>query len=201
MAVVFSTAISGLLWWWSGNIDSPMQAATLALCLTVASGAILTENKFLEGRPVNGLSRRLRMLVLGGLVGAFLYWLNAWLLTPIDFLSVDAMRAYPGSGSERILNFPSQPIADFMLYFALLFSLRRWWWHTDNFRSSRVRIGSLLGTFLLSLAIPIFVAFPFSWSVLIATSLSAVVQLSSAWCSPEEREQLLSGNAGKGATA
>jgi hypothetical protein len=189
MAVVFSSAISGLLWWWTDSIASSMQAATLALCLTVSSWAILAENKFLEGRRIEGLFRRGRMLVIGGLVGTVVYWLNSWLFTPIDFLSEDALRAYPGSGSERILNLLDQPITDFALYFALLFAMRRWWWHTDSFRFSRVRTASLLGTFLVSVVIPIFVTFPFSWSILIATSLSAVVQLSAAWCPYENRKK------------
>jgi hypothetical protein len=88
-----------------------------------------------------------------------------------------------------------------MMYFALLFALRRWWWHTDSFRTSRVRVASLIGTFLLSILIPIFVAFPFSWSVLIATSLSAVVQLSAAWCPYEDRQPLAADEAKKGTTA
>jgi serine/threonine protein kinase len=202
MAAVFSVAISGLLWWWTDSIASAMQAATLTLCLTLTSWAILTENKFLEGRHVDGFFRRLRMLVLGGLVGAVIFWLNAWLFAPLDFgsaLSLDSVLR--GIGPDRWLSIPDQPIADFMMYFALLFALRRWWWHTDSFRTSRVRVASLIGTFLLSILIPIFVAFPFSWSVLIATSLSAVVQLSAAWCPYEDRQPLAADEAKKGTTA
>jgi len=190
MATVFSAAISSLLWWWTDSIASPMQAATLALCLTLSSWAVLTENKFLEGRRVEGVFRRLRMLLLGGLVGAVIFWLNAWLFQPLNFgpaFSLDSVLR--GVGPHRLLSMP-KPVGDFMLYFALLFGLRRWWWHTDSFRSSRVRIGSLIGTLLLSIVIPIFVSFPLSWSILIATSLSAVVQLSAAWCPYEDRQQL-----------
>jgi eukaryotic-like serine/threonine-protein kinase len=192
LATLFSAIVSVLLLWWSDSIRSPPEAATLTLCLTLASWGILTETKFLEGRRVDPLLRRLRMAFLGGLVGAGIYWINTWLFTPLNFgtaLEVDEMMR--GLGSDRLISLPGGPLADLMIYFALLFSLRRWWWHTDNFRSSRVRISSLIGTYLLAMFLPVFVSIPLAWSILIATSLSAVVQLSAAICPPEARNDLL----------
>lgn len=192
LATLFSAIVSAILMWWTDSISTPPEAATLTLCLTFASWGLLTETKFLEGRRVDPLFRRLRMALVGGFVGAGVYWINSWLLMPLDFQSSlildETMR---GVSRDRLIELHTSPISDFMLYFALLFSLRRWWWHTDNFRPSRVRLSSLSGTFLLAILLPIFVSFPFSWSILMAVSLSAVVQLSAAWCPPEARNALI----------
>jgi len=192
LATIFSAIVSAILMWWGNLISTPPEAATLTLCLTLGSWALLTETKFLEGRRVSSVTRRLRMAIVGGIVGAAILWINSWLFMPLDFgseLQLDSLTR--GLGSDRLLSLPGEPLSDFMLYFGLLFALRRWWWHTDSFRPARVRIASLLGTFLLAMILPIFVAFPFSWSVMIATSLSAVVQLSAAWCPPEERQHFV----------
>ncbi|MBD3673577.1 MAG: serine/threonine protein kinase [Planctomycetaceae bacterium] len=192
LATIFSAIVSAILMWWTDSISTPPEAATLTLCLTFASWGLLTETKFLEGRRVDPLFRRIRLALVGGIVGAGVYWINSWLLMPLDFQSAIIVdETLRGISRDRLLELHTSPLSDFMLYFALLFSLRRWWWHTDNFRPSRVRLSSLMGTFLLSILLPIFVSFPFSWSILIAVSLSAVVQLSAAWCPPEERNALL----------
>jgi len=192
LATIFSAIISAILMWWTDSISTPSQAATLAICLTFASWGILMETKFLEGRRVNSVFRRLRMAVVGGIVGAGIYWINAFLFFPLDFGATPGMdELLSGMGSDRMWTLPGGPMTNFMIYFALLFSLRRWWWHTDSFRSARVRFSSLMGTFVLAMFLPIFVSFPFSWSILIATSLSAVVQLSAAWCPPEARNNLI----------
>ena len=191
LATIFSAVVSAILMWWTDSISTPPEAAALTLCLAFASWGLLTETKFLEGRRVDPLIRRFRMALVGGFVGAGVYWINSWLLMPLDFQSsllLDEMTR--GISQDRLIDLPS-PMIHFMLYFALLFSLRRWWWHTDNFRPSRVRLTSLLGTFGLAIVLPIFVQFPFQWSILMAVSLSAVVQLSAAWCPPEERNPLI----------
>jgi len=78
-------------------------------------------------------------------------------------------------------------MAGFMMFFGLLFLIRRWWWQADSFRKSRFRISSALVTLILGLVIGAILPFPETLGATLALAISAVVQLSASWTPAEER--------------
>jgi len=74
-----------------------------------------------------------------------------------------------------------------MMFFGLLFLVRRWWWQADSFRKSRFRISSSLVTLFLGVVLSAVMPFPEQLGAIWALAISAVVQLSSGWTPQEDR--------------
>jgi eukaryotic-like serine/threonine-protein kinase len=190
LASLFSALIATLLFLLTDSISTIPQTIAFGMCLLLPSWAILAECKFLEGRKIDGTSRRVRMLVVGGVVGAVLAQLNAFLFDPLHLaremggrgakFGINAYELWGVSGTSPYL---------FAAFFGLLFALRRWWWHVDAFRPARLRVMSILGTAFVAYCIPFLVGFPLQEAVLWAAGLSAVVQLSACWTPPSRRIQ------------
>ena len=91
-------------------------------------------------------------------------------------------------GEEPLLHRGGTPkLAGYLIFFAALFALRRWWWHTDNYRPKRFRISSVLLTVLVAWLVSSIWAFPQLWAMTWAAVISSTVQLASAWTPPEQR--------------
>jgi hypothetical protein len=85
-------------------------------------------------------------------------------------------------------------LAGFVLYFAALFGIRRWWWQADAFRSKRFRVGSVIFSGLVAFLVPAAFAFHQDWGLLWGVAISTVVQLSAPWVAPKERPALFEAN-------
>ena len=86
----------------------------------------------------------------------------------------------------------SQPtLTGYVIFFALLFGVRRWWWHTDSFRPKRLRVASLLLTLTLSGLLGLVLRFPLSAAIAWGVGIAVVVQLAAPWVAPEHRDARL----------
>jgi amino acid transporter len=142
-------------------------------------------NKWLEGRRADNGTRRLVLLAAGCLVGAAAWWLDQTLMVTYAGRP-DAL--FVSVGARDLLDDAAEPtLFAYLIFFGGLFSLRRWWWHTDEFRPKRFRVSSLLLTAMLAWLLSVIWAFPHGWAVVWAVVISSVVQLSSVWTPPEER--------------
>jgi hypothetical protein len=74
-----------------------------------------------------------------------------------------------------------------MMFFGLLFGVRRWWWHTDGFRPKRLRVLSLLLTGSVSTLLGLAIQFPVAAAIGWGLGIAIVVQLSAPWVAPELR--------------
>lgn len=102
-------------------------------------------------------------------------------LDPSDALFVSV-------GNEPLLNDGGVPsLVGYLVFFAALFGLRRWWWHTDTFRPKRFRIRTVLLTVLIAWLVSSVWAFPPLWAMTWAAVISSSVQLASAWTPSEQR--------------
>ncbi|MCA9074179.1 MAG: protein kinase [Planctomycetaceae bacterium] len=166
---------------------------------TAAIGAwlLLGLSKWNEGRRVDGSTRRLLQFLAGCVVGLAAFALSDGLLIGTDvpadvydgtlwsqpsdpmFVSVGGRPLFEEGGRPTILGFVG--------FFAALFGLRRWWWHTDSFRQKRFRIGSVLLTVCMAWLVSSIWAFPPIWAMTWAAVISSGVQLASVWTPPEER--------------
>ena len=81
-------------------------------------------------------------------------------------------------------------LAAYVLYFAALFGIRRWWNMADAFRPRRFRISSMLFTGLIAFLIPAAFVFHQEWGVLWGAAIAGVVQLSAPWVAVKDRAKL-----------
>lgn len=168
------------------------QAVYFGAITMLASWGLIVPSKIWEGRTGDGFTRRLCLGSIGlgvGLVGALLP----------DYLLISTEPLFHGSRvSEPFFvgrvtvsdgsGFPT--VACFMIFFAALFSARRWWWQVDSFRSARFRVSSALFTLLVGIVITGILqqfSFPDALGATWALAISAVVQLSAGWTPAEDR--------------
>ena len=82
--------------------------------------------------------------------------------------------------------------AAYVIFFAGLLSLRRWWRQADSFRGGRFRVSSTLLTLLVAFLLNCVFAFPsYLWGVSWALAISSVVQLSAVWVPPSQRPRVM----------
>ena len=156
-----------------------------AITAVLAAWSISGTTKLLEGRNFENGARRLVLLGVGSLVG-----LGAWGLDEALMVQTGAPAdaAFASIGSRPLIDAAHEPTwLAYVVFFGLLFALRRWWWHADTFRPSRLRVSSVLLTAMLAWLLSALWSFPHSWAVVWAAVVSSVVQLSSVWTPPESR--------------
>ncbi len=172
-------------------IDSA-QAVYFAAITMLASWALIIPSKIWEGRRGDSFTRRLCLGTLGLGVGFLAAVLPEYLLISHDVpfhggfnggpVLVGRVAVADGTG------FPT--VACFMIFFAALFSARRWWWQVDSFRKARFRVSSALFTLVIGVVIAAVLqkfSFPEALGATWALAISAVVQLSAGWTPAEDR--------------
>jgi hypothetical protein len=167
------------------------------LVTLLGSWVILVASKFWEGSGIGGRQRRLIQAAMGAAVGACAFWLHQTLLVDLGYHN-----AFPGL-TDHIAGFNMfddttirQPaLAAYVLYFAALFGIRRFWWLADAFRSKRFRVGSVLFTGAVAFLIPAAIVFHQDWGVLWGAAIATVVQLSAPWVAAKDRAALVQGSA------
>jgi hypothetical protein len=168
--------------------------ALFAITTLLGAWAVLVPSKLWEGTSVQSHVRRLTLIGAGALVGAAAFCLHQSLMVEVgfDFWAHNNVSAlFTNAGSRSLLSSNFQPtLVGYMVFFGALFGVRRWWRHSDSFRKKRLRVGSLLLTGLAGFVLPLIFAFPQAWGLMWAVAISLVVQLSSAWATPEDRRRL-----------
>jgi hypothetical protein len=177
---------------------SPALLGLFTLTSIGASWVVLALSKLSEGRRLENGSRRLAQLAGGLIVGVMATGLAEFLLIPGAVESAGTNAAYfhleqgdalfVSLGDEPLIHRGGTPsLAGFLIFFAALFAMRRWWWHTDTFRPKRFRISSVLLTVLMAWLISEIWVFPQLWAMTWAAVISSCVQLASAWTPQEQR--------------
>ena len=196
-AILFSGLLAGGGWWIGmfdeGTRATPLAAVAYGLTTLVASWALLIGTKAWEGTGAESLHlRRLSLLLLGGGVGAAGWWLHRVLLIDLPPLTENQNSGLVDSIGSLELVHNSQPtLTGYVIFFALLFGVRRWWWHTDSFRPKRLRVASLLLTLILSGLLGLVLRFPLSAAIAWGVGIAVVVQLAAPWVAPEHRDARL----------
>jgi len=168
-------------------------AADVAFFGTVtllAAWALIVPAKLWEGRTGDAIVRRLILAGLGLGVGAIAAVLQQFLmLNDSQLLRVDGDGIFNHGtiGRMQMLEGGLPTMAGFMMFFGLLFLIRRWWWQADSFRKARFRISSSLVTLFLGVVLSAILPFSEQLGAIWALAISAVVQLSSGWTPQEDR--------------
>lgn len=171
--------------------NDPSQFGLFAFTTLIASWTLLLPTKLMfEGNNSPSSAKRLILTALGAGVGACAFWAHDLLLVDSVSAGDNALRPamFQQIGYQSLATDLLTPtLAGYVVFFALLFGLRRWWWRIDSFRVKHFSIGSALVTALLGFFIPAFFAFPQNWGMAWAGAISLVVQLSSGWIPAQER--------------
>jgi hypothetical protein len=163
--------------------------AWLAITCAACSWAILTVGKRWEGLEGNQLKRRFAMLLIGAMMGLLAFAASDFLdVRRAGFLSLDSMdgqRNWPTMYSAS-----GQPaLAVFMIHFAGMFVLPRWWQQSDPLRRSRLSVFRTGGCVLFAWILHLILPFPQPWGIMLAAAVSVAVQLSSPHLATRDRER------------
>jgi hypothetical protein len=157
----------------------------------LAAWSLIVPAKIWEGKSGDTFVRKLIQGGLGMGIGALASVIRQFLMvTDTRLMHADGSSIFNGGQLGRISMIDSQGFpttAGFMVFFGMLFLLRRWWWQADSFRKSRFRISSALVTLLLGVVLTGLLPFPETLGATWALAISAVVQLSSGWTPQEDR--------------
>jgi hypothetical protein len=184
LAVLF-TAVAAALWWalsQQGTVIRPenlIRLGTLFFLTVAASWAILIPAKFWTARRGDGWTRRVVMLVLGGLVGLLALWLDGWSpgLPPTESHV---------AGGALVQFMPRDMVneAGYFSYYALAFFALRWWRMTARRRPTRFSFAPILAAGFWGVVLLLLIQ-PQRWPHAVVLALAAVVvQLVSPWEQP-----------------
>jgi serine/threonine protein kinase len=171
-------------------LTAPGGMGIFGLTTIIGAWAVLFSSKLFEGTATSGRERRLILTALGAAVGALAFGLQQDLLTDLPIHSMfPGIFKHVGEYSLTTNSSINQPsLAGFVLYFAALFGIRRWWLLADSYRSKRFRVASVLFTGLIAFVIPAAFIFEQNWGLLWGVAISTVVQLSAPWTAPKNRQ-------------
>ena len=171
-------------------LPNPADVAFFGTVTLMAAWALIVPAKVWEGRTGDNIVRRLIQGSIGLGVGAGAAVLEQFLmLNDAQLLHAEGSGVFADGkiGQLHIVDGGLPTMAGFMMFFGMLFVLRRWWWQADSFRKSRFRISTALVTLFLGVVLSALLPFPEQLGATWALAISAVVQLSSGWTPQEDR--------------
>lgn len=169
----------------------PAKLGLFTITTLLAVWALLIGGKLVEGRSTFSRPRRILSFGIGVGIGACAWWLSQILMVELSSEHLRQQAAFVTLGRQPLVINSSPTCLSFLVFFGLLFGLRRWWWHTDAFRPVVFRISSVVLTVALASVLPVIFAFPWDWAVTWAAVISCVAQLSAVWIPPENRSASL----------
>jgi hypothetical protein len=164
--------------------------AWMAISSMVGAWFILAVSKVWEGSEGEQFRRRFVMLVVGLAIGTAAFGTSEFLdIRPSEGMLVSEL---PGVDSWAAMydsdRAPQLPA--FLVYFAGLFVVSRWWLQTDPLRANRLSIWTTAICVLWAWLIHLVWPFPQPWGLMLAATTSIVVQLAAPWMPTSERSRL-----------
>ena len=172
--------------------------AWMTLVVTSGSWMILIVSKKLESSEGEAVFHRFWMLGLGLLLGAIALGSSSLLIEHLAVTPDHSIEALGFTNNyARELSTPNGQltVGSFLVYFAGLFLVLRWWKLADPLRTTRLSIWATIVCVLWAVVLNAVWPFAQPWGVMMAGSIAVAVQLSSPWVSPrlrdERRKQML----------
>ncbi len=147
---------------------------------------VLALGKLWENRESTTWRRRGVMVLAGAALGALSFAASQLLMAPVGASELGS-EALLGEMYEEVFRNGTPMMVVFMLQFAVLFGVLRWWRQADPLRRTRLSLLAVGACVLVSLLLPL----PQPWSFMMAGVMSIAVQVSSLWLTEDKREELL----------
>lgn len=191
-SMIFATVISFCLYATEFLSHNYLVAIAFGITTILASWAIMIPAKIWEGKEVDSTTKRIFQMSLGGIVGAVAYYLHRFLDVNIhsSFFKIDVPRLHQ-IGDFHLSEYHSPTLIAFVLFFAGLFFIQRWWLQADSFRKKRFRIRTVLGTLFFALIASGLTVSTCSIAITWMVTTSCIVQLSSEWVPRSRREHIV----------
>jgi eukaryotic-like serine/threonine-protein kinase len=191
VAAFCSAAIAFALFATKTALDTPTQATLFGIVTTLGAWAAILPAKMWEGRGGDGFVRRMMTGLLGAAVGVAAFGVD-------DALMVDLpVRSTLDPVATQLANQNFVPISlsfgdasqliGYVIFFAVLMVVRRWWFHVDSYRPHRIRVTSVFWTAAAAWLLSLSTQFPQDWAVLWAIAMSTTAQLAAVWVRPDQR--------------
>jgi len=162
--------------------------AWLSIMCAACTWTILVVGKKWEGYEGSPLRRRLALLLVGLVMGGLAFVTSEFLdIRRAGFLSLETMQGHQNSFMYSI---DGQPLLGvFLIHFAAMFFLPRWWQQADPLRRSRLSVFRTGGCVLFAWVLHMILPFPQPWGIMLAAAISIAVQLSSPHVASRDRER------------
>ncbi len=172
-------------------LPTAVDIAFFGVITLLASWSLIVPAKIWEGKAGDNVFRKLIQGCIGMGVGFIASVVQRFLmLDDTQLLHVDGTGVFESVPLGRISMIDSRgwpTTAGFMIFFGLMFLVRRWWWQADSFRKSRFRISTAIVTLVLGMILSQMLPFPEILGATWALAISSVIQLSSGWTPPGDR--------------
>lgn len=191
VAAFCSAAIAFALFTTQTALDTPTEATLFAIVTALGAWAAILPAKLWEGRGGDGFLRRMMTGLLGAAVGVAAFGVD-------DSLMVDLpVRGVMDPVATQLANQQFVPVSlsygdasrliGYVVFFAALMVVRRWWFHVDSYRPHRIRVMSVFWTAAAAWLLSLTTQFPAEWAVLWAIAMSTTAQLAAVWVRPDQR--------------
>ena len=187
IAAVFCAVATGVIGLRNGSVDAlaiaPFGWITV-LGFSIAA-VILGLGKLWEGRDGDPLNRRIVLAGSGGLLGALGYMVFNHLMIPVEpnvtRVLIDAELP------QSLYDSASMPrLSAWMLHFAILMAVVRWWRLTDPMRSRRLSLWSVAVVVVADWLIQQLIPIPQPWGMMVAGTAVIAVQIAATWESDDD---------------
>lgn len=169
------------------SIEAWATYAWLTLTSVVASWALLGFAKSWEHREGDAWLRRLVMVGLGLVVGAFAFYSASTFSVNLTELAIADVQLH-SSADLLSLGIPVFPA--YLIYFAGLFGILRWWRQADPVRKTRLSVLNVMMCLVWAIIFSHLLNVPLTANCIFAVVVSISVQLASPWIHPENREEI-----------
>jgi hypothetical protein len=191
VAAFCSAAIAFALFATKTALDTPTQATLFGIVTTLGAWAAILPAKMWEGRGGDGFVRRMMTGLLGVAVGVAAFGVDDVLMVDLPVRSIMEPVAAQISSQNFLpvsLSYgDASRLIGYVVFFAVLMVVRRWWFHVDSYRPHRIRVTSVFWTAAAAWLLSLTTHFPVEWAVLWAIATSTTAQLAAVWVRPDQR--------------
>ncbi|PHS18744.1 MAG: hypothetical protein COA78_01800 [Blastopirellula sp.] len=163
--------------------------AWMTIVVTSGSWMILIVSKKLESSEGEAVFHRFWMLGLGLILGAIALASSSLLSEHLAITPDHRIRALNNYFEELSTPDGQLTVGSFLVYFAGLFLVLRWWKLADPLRTTRLSIWATIVCVLWAVVLNAVWPFAQPWGVMMAGSIAIAVQLSAPWVSPRLRDE------------
>ena len=175
----------------TANADTLAPFAWAGVMILVTSTATLAMGKLWEAHDGDPIRRRMVMLGIGGGIGALAYVVANFLMLDMNTGLVRSITEtelpqalYLSDGIPRL--------SAYMVHFALLLSVVRWWRTTDPLRRTRLSIWSVCSVVAVDWLIQQVVPIGQPFGMLVSAGTVIATQIGAPWENPRQRELMQS---------